>query len=223
MSSAEGPVGPLWARTMLTHLRARSRSLFSSYKPCSQIQEVQEPILQLDLISSFIKPWNSMQVGRLLHCFTLLNRYFIKALFSGLVIRSIIEYFLFLFIKKQTENLYIINKARRNLNDKIFLRRAKAANISSFKMIKLQNVWIFFLVRHVQFLFLKDLSRDIYDLYAEYEREELEDRLPVSPSRVLLSPNKHSTLNINVGGTVRSKREQSHARPLKSSISLILI
>lgn len=53
------------------------------------------------------------------------------------------------------------------------------------------------------FCFLKDLSRDIYDLYAEYEREELEDRLPVSPSRVLLSPNKHSTLNINVGGTVR--------------------
>ncbi|XP_013883914.1 potassium voltage-gated channel subfamily V member 2 isoform X1 [Austrofundulus limnaeus] len=93
---------------MLTHLRARSRSLFSSYKPCSQIQEVQEPIHYLDLISTFIKPWNSMQ----------------------------------------------------------------------------------------------DLSRDIYDLYAEYEREELEDRLPVSPSRVLLSPNKHLTLNINVGGTV---------------------
>ncbi|KAF7217696.1 potassium voltage-gated channel subfamily V member 2-like [Nothobranchius furzeri] len=93
---------------MLTHLRTRSRSLFSSYKPGSQIQEVQEPNHHLDLISTFIKPWNSMQ----------------------------------------------------------------------------------------------DLSRDIYDLYAEYEREELEDRLPVSPSRILLSPTKHLTLNINVGGTV---------------------
>ncbi|MEQ2188368.1 hypothetical protein GOODEAATRI_014242, partial [Goodea atripinnis] len=47
-----------------------------------------------------------------------------------------------------------------------------------------------------------DLSRDIYDLYAEYEREEVEDRLPVSPSHVLVSPTKHLTLNINVGGTV---------------------
>lgn len=51
-------------------------------------------------------------------------------------------------------------------------------------------------------LFVKDLSRDIYDLYAEYEREEVEDRLPVSPSRILRSPTKHLTLNINVGGTV---------------------
>ncbi|XP_015246570.1 potassium voltage-gated channel subfamily V member 2 [Cyprinodon tularosa] len=92
---------------MLNQLRARSRSLFSSYKPGSQIQ-VQEPEDQLDLICTFIKPWNSMQ----------------------------------------------------------------------------------------------DLSRDIYDLYAEYEREEVEDRLPVSPSRVLVSPTKHLTLNINVGGTV---------------------
>uniref|UniRef100_A0A3P9Q4I6 Potassium voltage-gated channel modifier subfamily V member 2 n=1 Tax=Poecilia reticulata TaxID=8081 RepID=A0A3P9Q4I6_POERE len=49
---------------------------------------------------------------------------------------------------------------------------------------------------------MQDLSRDIYDLYAEYEREEVEDRLPVSPSRVLMSPTKHLTLNINVGGTI---------------------
>ncbi|XP_072228659.1 potassium voltage-gated channel subfamily V member 2 [Leuresthes tenuis] len=89
---------------MLTHLRARSRSLFSSYKP----REVQEPSDRLDLSNTLVKPWNSMQ----------------------------------------------------------------------------------------------DLSRDIYDLYAEYEREEVEDRLPVSPSRVLRSPTKHLTLNINVGGTV---------------------
>uniref|UniRef100_A0A3B4ZFN7 Potassium voltage-gated channel subfamily V member 2 n=1 Tax=Stegastes partitus TaxID=144197 RepID=A0A3B4ZFN7_9TELE len=51
-------------------------------------------------------------------------------------------------------------------------------------------------------LLVKDLGRDIYDLYAEYEHEEVEDRLPVSPSRLLLSPTKHFTLNINVGGTV---------------------
>lgn len=49
---------------------------------------------------------------------------------------------------------------------------------------------------------VKDLSRDIYDLYAEYEREEVDDRLPVSPSRILRSPTKHLNLNINVGGTV---------------------
>lgn len=53
---------------------------------------------------------------------------------------------------------------------------------------------------------MKDLGRDIYDLYAEYadEEEEEEDRFPVSPSRLLLSPNKQFTLNINVGGTVTS-------------------
>ncbi|XP_056289145.1 potassium voltage-gated channel subfamily V member 2-like [Pseudoliparis swirei] len=48
---------------------------------------------------------------------------------------------------------------------------------------------------------MQDLGRDIYDLYTEYENEE-EDRLPVSPSCLLLSPTKHFTLNINVGGTV---------------------
>uniref|UniRef100_A0A3B5LE10 Ion transport domain-containing protein n=1 Tax=Xiphophorus couchianus TaxID=32473 RepID=A0A3B5LE10_9TELE len=52
------------------------------------------------------------------------------------------------------------------------------------------------------FPLMQDLSRDIYDLYAEYEREEVEDRLPVSPSHVLMSPTKHLTLNINIGGTV---------------------
>ncbi|KAM9735007.1 potassium voltage-gated channel subfamily V member 2 [Menidia menidia] len=93
---------------MLTHLRARSRSLFPSYKPGSKSQDFQEPAEHLDLINTFIKPWNSMQ----------------------------------------------------------------------------------------------DLSTDIYDLYAEYEREEVEDRLPGSPSRLLRSPTKHLTLNINVGGTV---------------------
>ncbi|XP_061589479.1 potassium voltage-gated channel subfamily V member 2 isoform X1 [Cololabis saira] len=91
---------------MLTHLRARSRSLFPSYKPSSQTQE--GPAEHLDLITTFVKPWNSMQ----------------------------------------------------------------------------------------------DLSRDIYDLYAEYEREEVEDRLPGSPSRILRSPTRHLTLNINVGGMV---------------------
>uniref|UniRef100_A0A665W8Q5 Potassium voltage-gated channel subfamily V member 2 n=1 Tax=Echeneis naucrates TaxID=173247 RepID=A0A665W8Q5_ECHNA len=44
------------------------------------------------------------------------------------------------------------------------------------------------------------------DLYAEYEdeeeKEEDEDPLSVSPSRLLISPTKHFTLNINVGGMV---------------------
>uniref|UniRef100_A0A8C5GRJ4 Potassium voltage-gated channel subfamily V member 2 n=1 Tax=Gouania willdenowi TaxID=441366 RepID=A0A8C5GRJ4_GOUWI len=49
---------------------------------------------------------------------------------------------------------------------------------------------------------MQDLDRDIYDLYAEYEDEEVEDHLPVSPSCLLLSHTKHFTLNINVGGTL---------------------
>ncbi|KAM8743968.1 potassium voltage-gated channel subfamily V member 2 [Acanthopagrus schlegelii] len=92
---------------MLSHLRARSRSLFHSYKPGSQTQAVREPADYVDLTKIFIKPWSSMQ----------------------------------------------------------------------------------------------DLCRDIYDLYAEYEDEEEEDRLTASTSQLLLSPTKHLTLNINVGGT----------------------
>ncbi|XP_069016952.1 potassium voltage-gated channel subfamily V member 2 [Embiotoca jacksoni] len=90
---------------MLTHLRARSRSLFSGY---SRTPATKDPVDPLDLINAFVKPWNSMQ----------------------------------------------------------------------------------------------NLSRDIYDLYAEYEYEEVEDRLLVSPSHLLLSPTRHCVLNINVGGTV---------------------
>uniref|UniRef100_A0A3P9JH34 Potassium channel, subfamily V, member 2a n=1 Tax=Oryzias latipes TaxID=8090 RepID=A0A3P9JH34_ORYLA len=48
---------------MLTHLRARSRSLFSSYKPGSQAPEVQEPAFHLDLISNLVKPWNSINMS----------------------------------------------------------------------------------------------------------------------------------------------------------------
>ena len=51
-------------------------------------------------------------------------------------------------------------------------------------------------------LFVKELGRDIYDMYAEYESEDEEDRLPVTSSHFLLSPTKHFNLNINVGGTV---------------------
>lgn len=49
--------------------------------------------------------------------------------------------------------------------------------------------------------FVKDLGRDIYDLYAEYAEEE-EDPFAASPSRLLLPPDKQLILNINVGGTV---------------------
>ncbi|TNN86392.1 Potassium voltage-gated channel subfamily V member 2 [Liparis tanakae] len=43
---------------MLTHLRARSRSLFSS----SRTQSVKKAADYLDFNNSFVKPWNSMQV-----------------------------------------------------------------------------------------------------------------------------------------------------------------
>ncbi|TNM92398.1 potassium voltage-gated channel subfamily V member 2 [Takifugu flavidus] len=47
---------------------------------------------------------------------------------------------------------------------------------------------------------MTELCRDIYDLYAEYEEEEVQDQF-VSP-HLLLSPVKHLYLNINVGGTM---------------------
>lgn len=46
----------------------------------------------------------------------------------------------------------------------------------------------------------KDLGRDIYDIYAEYEDEGPEDGLGVSHCHLMLSSTKH--LNLNVGGTV---------------------
>ncbi|CAK6974613.1 potassium voltage-gated channel subfamily V member 2 [Scomber scombrus] len=52
---------------------------------------------------------------------------------------------------------------------------------------------------------MQDLSSDVYDLYADDDdddEEEEDDRFPASPSRLVLSPIKHFTLNINVGGTV---------------------
>ncbi|KAM3600151.1 uncharacterized protein V6R79_018612 [Siganus canaliculatus] len=108
---------------MLTSLRARSRSLFSSYKPGSRPPAVKEPSGYPDP-TTCVKPWSSMQ----------------------------------------------------------------------------------------------DLCRDIYDLYAEYEDEENEDRFPGSPSHLLLSPNKHSTLNINVGGTMYQLPYRLAARYPKTRI-----
>ncbi|XP_034403149.1 potassium voltage-gated channel subfamily V member 2 [Cyclopterus lumpus] len=105
---------------MLTHLRARSRSLFSG----GRTQSVREEADYLDFSSSFVKPWSSMQ----------------------------------------------------------------------------------------------DLGRDIYDLYAEYEHEEEEDRVPESPSCLLLSPTRHFTLNINVGGMVYSLPYRLAARYPKTRI-----
>ncbi|KAK7896049.1 hypothetical protein WMY93_021374 [Mugilogobius chulae] len=58
---------------------------------------------------------------------------------------------------------------------------------------------------------LTDVSRDIYDIYAEYEREEDIELYPVSPT-------KHFTLNINVGGTVYRLPYQLAARYPKSRI-----
>ena len=53
--------------TMLSHLRARSRSLFHSYKPGSRTQAVTEPADYVDLTKIFIKPWSSMQVRHLIY------------------------------------------------------------------------------------------------------------------------------------------------------------
>ncbi|CAL9683266.1 unnamed protein product [Knipowitschia caucasica] len=58
---------------------------------------------------------------------------------------------------------------------------------------------------------LQEVSRDIYDIYAEYEHEEDEERFPVSPT-------KHFSLNINVGGTVYRLPYQLAARYPKSRI-----
>lgn len=58
---------------------------------------------------------------------------------------------------------------------------------------------------------LQDLSRDIYDVYAEYEHEEEQEQFPVSPT-------KKFTLNINVGGTVYRLPYQLAARYPKSRI-----
>lgn len=58
---------------------------------------------------------------------------------------------------------------------------------------------------------LQDLSRDIYDIYAEYEHEEDQEQFPVSPT-------KKFTLNINVGGTVYRLPYQLAARYPKSRI-----
>ncbi|XP_070707120.1 potassium voltage-gated channel subfamily V member 2 [Pempheris klunzingeri] len=50
---------------MLSHLRARSRSLFSSYRPSSQTQAIKEPTDCVDFSSTTLKPWSSMQdLGR---------------------------------------------------------------------------------------------------------------------------------------------------------------
>lgn len=48
----------------------------------------------------------------------------------------------------------------------------------------------------------KELSSDVYDLYADDDNDEEDGRFPASPTRLVLSPTKHFTLNINVGGTV---------------------
>ncbi|KAK2818852.1 hypothetical protein Q5P01_024413 [Channa striata] len=88
---------------MLKHLRARSRSLFHSYKLGSRTQASKEPEESLGFVYSF-KPWNSMQLG------------------------------------------------------------------------------FFFVVPHpclIHVCFVKDLGRDIYDLYAEYADEDEDDGFPV--------------------------------------------
>ncbi len=73
------------AETMLNHLRARSRSLFPSYKPGSRTQAVKEPVDCLDFTNTCVKPWSSMQVRRFsFSCFMCL---FFSSLCSSLLRR----------------------------------------------------------------------------------------------------------------------------------------
>ncbi|XP_071781907.2 potassium voltage-gated channel subfamily V member 2, partial [Centroberyx gerrardi] len=49
---------------------------------------------------------------------------------------------------------------------------------------------------------MQDLGKDVYDLYVEEEEEEEEEEDEEEEERLLLSPSKHFTLNLNVGGKV---------------------
>lgn len=64
----------------------------------------------------------------------------------------------------------------------------------------------------------QELCRDIYDLYAEYEEEEVQDQF-VS-LHLLLSPVKHLYLNINVGGTVSSSSRPKSKRSVEVNSEL---
>lgn len=56
--------------TMLTHLRARSRSLFPSYKPGGRPQAVKEYV---DVSNTCVKPWSSMQVRQRIFFFPMIE------------------------------------------------------------------------------------------------------------------------------------------------------
>lgn len=81
------------------------------------------------------------------------------------------------------------------------------------------SVWIHSVLVYGDYLcicvvWLQDLGRDIYDIYAEYEDED-EFGSPASPARLLLSPSKHLVLNINVGGTVKPPQLSLHGLSIK--------
>ena len=63
---------------------------------------------------------------------------------------------------------------------------------------------------------MQELSKDIYDIYAEYEDEE-EDGVLASP-RMPSSPSKNYMLNINVGGKVYQISYSSAAKYPKTRI-----
>ncbi|KAG7235620.1 hypothetical protein INR49_002430, partial [Caranx melampygus] len=64
----------------------------------------------------------------------------------------------------------------------------------------------------------RNLDRDIYDLYADYEYEEEEKQFQTSSSHLLISPFKHFILNINVGGMVYHLPYRLAARYPKTQI-----
>nr|XP_061836790.1 potassium voltage-gated channel subfamily V member 2-like [Nerophis lumbriciformis]XP_061836791.1 potassium voltage-gated channel subfamily V member 2-like [Nerophis lumbriciformis]XP_061836792.1 potassium voltage-gated channel subfamily V member 2-like [Nerophis lumbriciformis] len=66
---------------------------------------------------------------------------------------------------------------------------------------------------------MQDLGTDLYDLYAEDDEEEEDTSL----TRMLLSPAKHFTLNINVGGTVYRLPYRLAARYPKTRIGRLAV
>lgn len=70
------------AVSMLTHLRARSSSLFPSYKPGNRTQAIEELADYVDLPNICVKPWSSMQVRYYLFYLFFFVLCWIRLLFS---------------------------------------------------------------------------------------------------------------------------------------------
>lgn len=164
---------------ILTHLRGRSRSLFSSYKPGRCIQAIKDWGDDMDSTNPWIKPWSSMMVTIFLNL-------------TCLCLPDTLVFVLRILLQSLNTNhrfkTVCLNKSWLNLLH-FWLKCSEYWN-SEYRLKMISNI-------------CQDLCRDISDVYAEYEEEEVQEQLPGSP-HLLLSPGKHLNLNINVGGTVSS-------------------